>query len=105
MSKSFEQLKKQLNQFKEEKEMQDIITNLDTRKAAIKEQQKEEMRLHKKLTASVKKAGKQMPGSLDFAVDSQHLPIFFFKLNNKAAVFLVDAAKDAGFAVVLRCLH
>ena len=44
MSKSFEQLKKQLNQFKEEKEMQDIITNLDTRKAAIKEQQKEEMR-------------------------------------------------------------
>src|SRR5210317_823432 len=66
MSKSFEQLKKQLNQFKEEKEMQDIITNLDTRKAAIKEQQREEMRLHKKLTASVKKAGKQMPGSLDF---------------------------------------
>ena len=66
MSKSFEQLKKQLNQFKEEKEMQDIINNLDTRKAAIKEQQKQEMRLHKKLTASVKKAGKQMPGSLDF---------------------------------------
>jgi esterase/lipase len=37
MSKSFEQLKKQLNQFKEEKEMQDIIANLDARKAAIKE--------------------------------------------------------------------
>ena len=42
MSKSFEQLKKQLNQFKEEKEMQDIITNLDSRKAVIKE----EMKLH-----------------------------------------------------------
>ena len=61
MSKSFEQLKKQLNQFKEEKEMQDIITNLDNRKAKIKE----EMKLHKKLTASVKKAGKQSPGGLD----------------------------------------
>src|SRR6056300_1448397 len=61
MSKSFEQLKKQLNQFKEEKEMQDIIANLDSRKAAIKE----EMKLHKKLTASVKKAGKQSPGGLD----------------------------------------
>ena len=40
MSKSFEQLKKQLNQFKEEKEMQDIIANLDARKAAIKENTK-----------------------------------------------------------------
>ncbi len=62
MSKAFDQLIKQLNQFKEEKEMQDIIANLDARKAKIKE----EMKLHKKLTASVKKAGKQMPGSLDF---------------------------------------
>ena len=57
MSKSFEQLKKQLNQFKEEKEMQDIIANLDARKAAIKESQR--------LTRQVKKAGKQSPGGLD----------------------------------------
>ena len=57
MSKSFEQLKKQLNQFKEEKEMQDIIANLDARKAAIKESQR--------LTKQVKKAGKQSPGGLD----------------------------------------
>ena len=35
---------------------------LDERKAA----KKAEMKLHKKLTASVKKAGKAMPGSLDF---------------------------------------
>ena len=58
MSKSFEQLKKELNRFKEEKEMQDIIINLDARKAVIKEQSK--------LTKQVKKAGKQSPGSLDF---------------------------------------
>lgn len=57
MSKSFEQLKKQLNQFKEEKEMQDIIANLNARKAIIKEQSK--------LTKQVKKAGKQSPGGLD----------------------------------------
>ena len=57
MSKSFEQLKKQLNQFKEEKEMQDIIANLDARKAAIKASQR--------LTRQVKKAGKQSPGGLD----------------------------------------
>ena len=62
MSKSFEQLKKELLQFKEQKEMQDIVIKLETRKKAIKE----EIKLHKKLTASVKKAGKQSPGSLDF---------------------------------------
>ena len=39
-----------------------IFKLLAKRKAAIKE----EIKLHKKLTASVKKAGKQMPGSLDF---------------------------------------
>ncbi len=62
MSKSFEALKAELLKFKEQKEMQDIVIKLDTRKKAIKE----EIKLHKKLTASVKKAGKQMPGSLDF---------------------------------------
>jgi hypothetical protein len=62
MSKSFEALKAELLKFKEQKEIQDIMINLDTRKKAIKE----EIKLHKKLTASVKKAGKQSPGSLDF---------------------------------------
>lgn len=62
MSKSFEALKAELLKFKEEKEMKDIVFKLDARKAKLKE----EMKLHKKLTASVKKAGKQMPGSLDF---------------------------------------
>lgn len=62
MSKSFNALKAELLKFKEQKEIQDIMINLDTRKKAIKE----EIKLHKKLTASVKKAGKQMPGSLDF---------------------------------------
>ena len=62
MSKSFEALKAELLKFKEQKEIQKIIINLDTRKKAIKE----EIKLHKKLTASVKKAGKQSPGSLDF---------------------------------------
>lgn len=46
----------------EEADFQAAIVKLDARKAAIKE----EMKLHKKLTASVKKAGKAMPGSLDF---------------------------------------
>jgi|TARA_B110000858_G_scaffold159091_1_gene182544 hypothetical protein len=62
MSKSFEALKAELLKFKEQKEIQKIIINLDTRKKAIKE----EIKLHKKLTAAVKKAGKQSPGSLDF---------------------------------------
>jgi hypothetical protein len=62
MSKSFNALKAELLKFKEQKEIQDIMINLDTRKKAIKE----EIKLHKKLTAAVKKAGKQMPGSLDF---------------------------------------
>jgi len=61
MSKSFNALKAELLKFKEQKEMQDIIANLDARKSKIKE----EMKLHKKLTASVKKAGKQSPGGLD----------------------------------------
>ena len=42
--------------------MKDIIKKLDKRKKQVKE----ELKLHKKLTKSVKKAGKQMPGSLDF---------------------------------------
>jgi len=46
---------------KEEEEFQAAIKRLDARKAA----KKEEMKLHKKLTASVKKAGKDSPGSLD----------------------------------------
>ena len=43
-------------------DFQASIKRLDERKAA----KKAEMKLHKKLTASVKKAGEQMPGSLDF---------------------------------------
>lgn len=62
MSKSFDELKAELLQIKEELEMKDIIKKLDDRKKQVKE----EMKLHKKLTKSVKKAGKQMPGSLDF---------------------------------------
>ena len=62
MSKSFDKLKAELLQIKEELEMKDIIKKLDKRKKQVKE----EMKLHKKLTKSVKKAGKQMPGSLDF---------------------------------------
>tara|TARA_B100001093_G_scaffold421120_1_gene413318 strand:+ start:1789 stop:2094 length:306 start_codon:yes stop_codon:yes gene_type:complete len=46
----------------EEADFQASIVKLDARKA----EKKAEMKLHKKLTASVKKAGKQMPGSLDF---------------------------------------
>ena len=62
MSKTFDELKAELLQIKEEMEMKEIIKNLDERKKQVKE----EMKLHKKLTKSVKKAGKQMPGSLDF---------------------------------------
>ena len=46
----------------EEAEFQASIARLDARKA----EKKAEMKLHKKLTASVKKAGHQMAGSLDF---------------------------------------
>ena len=62
MSKTFDELKAGLLKIKEELEMKDIIKKLDERKKQVKE----EMKLHKKLTKSVKKAGKQMPGSLDF---------------------------------------
>ena len=62
MSRTFDELKAELLQIKEEMEMKEIIKNLDERKKQVKE----EMKLHKKLTKSVKKAGKQMPGSLDF---------------------------------------
>lgn len=47
---------------KEEADFQASIAKLDARKAAIKE----EMKLHKKLTAAVKKAGQAAPGSLEF---------------------------------------
>ena len=46
----------------EEADFQMAIKKLDQRKAG----KAAEMKLHKKLTASVKKAGKAMPGSLDF---------------------------------------
>ena len=62
MSKTFDELKAELLQIKEELEMKDIIKKLDKRKKQVKE----ELKLHKKLPKSVKKAGKQMPGSLDF---------------------------------------
>jgi len=62
MAKTFDELKAELLHIKEEMEMKDIIKKLDERKAKVKE----EMKLHKKLTKSVKKAGKDMPGSLDF---------------------------------------
>lgn len=62
MSKTFDEFKAELLRIKEEMEMKEIIKNLDERKAQVKE----ELKLHKKLTKSVKKAGKQMPGSLDF---------------------------------------
>jgi len=53
---------KKLNTTVEELEFQETVRRLDERKAKIKE----EMKLHKKLTASVKKAGKESVGSLDF---------------------------------------
>jgi len=52
---------KKLNTTVDELEFQESIVKLDERKAKIKE----EMKLHKKLTASVKKAGHQTAGSLD----------------------------------------
>jgi len=62
MAKTFDEFKAELLKIKEEFEFQDTIKKLDERKKQIKE----EMKLHKKLTKSVKKAGKDMPGSLDF---------------------------------------
>ena len=54
----------------EEVEMQEIIQNMDDRKAEIKAEMKaaakKEKKLHKELTAQVKKAGVQSPGSLEF---------------------------------------
>jgi hypothetical protein len=52
---------KKLNTTVEELEFQETVRKLDERKAKIKE----ELKLHKKLTASVKKAGHQTAGSLD----------------------------------------
>ena len=52
---------KQKKKREEEAEFQASIQRLDARKAA----KKEEMKLHKKLTQQVKKAGKESPGSLD----------------------------------------
>ena len=62
MSKAFEEYKAELLRIKEDMEFKKMIRNLDERKKQVKE----EMKLHRKLTRSVKKAGKQMPGSLDF---------------------------------------
>ncbi len=62
MAKTFNALKAELLQIKEEKEIKDNIKKLDNLKAKLKE----EAKLHKKLTRSVKKAGEHMPGSLDF---------------------------------------
>ena len=45
MSKTFDELKAELLQIKEEMEMKEIIKNLDERKAQVKE----ELKLHKKL--------------------------------------------------------
>ena len=52
---------KKLNTTVEEVEFQEAVQKLDARKAA----KKEEMKLHKKLTRSMKKAAKDSPGSLD----------------------------------------
>ena len=52
---------KKLNTTVEELEFQEAVRKLDERKAA----KKEEMKLHKRLTAQVKKAGKDSVGSLD----------------------------------------
>ncbi len=52
---------KKLNTTVEELEFQESIRKLDQRKAA----KKEEMRLHKKLTAATKKAGHQSASSLE----------------------------------------
>jgi hypothetical protein len=54
----------------EEVEMQHILKNMDERKVKIKAEvkaaAKKEKKMHKELTAQVKKAGKQSPGSLEF---------------------------------------
>jgi|TARA_R110000851_G_scaffold271736_3_gene424380 hypothetical protein len=52
---------KKLNTTVEELQFQESIVKLDARKVALKE----EMKLHKKLTRSVQKAGHQTAGSLD----------------------------------------
>ena len=60
---------KKLNTTVEELEFQESIRKLDARKAKIKE----EMKLHKKLTRSVKKAGKQTASSLEcFAPENMY---------------------------------
>lgn len=60
---------KKLNTTVEEFEFQESIRKLDERKAKIKE----EMKLHKKLTRSVKKAGKQTASSLEcFAPENMY---------------------------------
>ncbi len=56
-----EMIKKIAEKKNEEKSFQETIRALDARKAAIKE----EVKLHKKLTRAVKKAGHQSVGSLD----------------------------------------
>ena len=58
---------KKLNTTVEELEFQEAVKNLDERKAA----KKEEMKLHKKLTKSVGKAGKDAPGSLECFKDEK----------------------------------
>tara|TARA_B100001093_G_C26849347_1_gene1024351 strand:+ start:3564 stop:3842 length:279 start_codon:yes stop_codon:yes gene_type:complete len=50
-----------IKQAAEKAQMKKVIKDIDSRKAAIKE----EMRLHKKLTKSVKKAEHQAPKSLE----------------------------------------
>jgi hypothetical protein len=61
---------KKLNVTFEEVEMKDIIAKLDARKAQVKADEKAAKKiarkLNKDLTAQVKKAGKQSPGSLEF---------------------------------------
>lgn len=57
---------KKLNVTFEEVEMKDIIAKLDARKAQVKADEKIARKLNKDLTAQVKKAGKQSPGSLEF---------------------------------------
>ena len=60
---------KKLNTTVEELEFQESIRKLDERKAKIKE----DMQLHKKLTRSVKKAGKQTASSLEcFAPENMY---------------------------------
>ena len=54
----------------EEMEMQDILKTMNARKVVIKAEMKaaakKEKKMHKELTAQVKKAGVQSPGSLEF---------------------------------------